>query len=198
MPSRRRGACPPLAQRAASEYARDVGIFRRNPGPSPQQFWAEVERRREERVILFSLGRYLQGVGGFPPQCWGVIYLSESAICFRTFPQSNWLSALLGGNRGAPAGSVPERRSTAGGDSGSGIGTADAEQEFCIALSTIDTVKLEGRGTILQRIFSPRFPTLRIERDDGTGSRTSVRIEIERDAVGFVDAIDKQMTSKER
>jgi len=139
-------------------------MFGTNRGPSPEEFWHQVEAERGEKVIKYSLAQYQGGWGEVVAPRWGLVYVTDSAFCFRTFPQRNWLSSLLGG------GEVP--------------GKSD-ELEFCIPRSQISAAEFRKPMSLLKKIFAPDPPTVRVACRDEYQAETTVTFQIDPGAREF-------------
>jgi hypothetical protein len=79
-----------------------MGIFslRRND-KEPDDFWREYEEKTGETIIARSLGQYISGWDEFGDvsdrnPIWGLIIATSGGFRFHHFPQTNWLSALIG------------------------------------------------------------------------------------------------------
>jgi len=139
-------------------------MFGTNRGPSPEQFWHQVEAERGETVIKYSLAQYQGGWGEVVAPRWGLVYVTDSALCFRTFPQRNWLSSLLGGG---------------------GSSEKSEELEFCILRSQISAAEFRKSESLLKKIFAPEPPTVRIACRDEHQAETTVTFQIDPGAREF-------------
>ena len=139
-------------------------MFGTNRGPSPEQFWHQVEDERGETVIKYSLAQYQGGWGEVVAPRWGLVYVTDSALCFRTFPQRNWLSSLLGGG---------------------GSSEKTEELEFCIPRSQISAAEFRKSESLMKKIFAPEPPTVRIACRDEYQAETTVTFQIDPGAREF-------------
>jgi hypothetical protein len=142
-------------------------------GPSPEEFWAEVERERGERVIKYSLGQYLGGWEDMMAPRWGLVYVTDSAICFRTFPQRNWFSALMG--------------------AGGGASEKSQEMELCLPRADIHGVELRKTTSLLKKIFAPDPPTIEISCRDEYHREVLVRFQIDPAAKEFLTILSQTL-----
>ncbi|HUX14423.1 MAG TPA: hypothetical protein VMW87_15450 [Spirochaetia bacterium] len=144
-------------------------MLRKSKGPTPEEFWGEVERERGEKVLKYSLAQYLGGMEELGAPRWGLIYVTESSLCFRTFPQRNWFSSILGGGGGAPG--------------------RDDEIEFCIVRTEITEARFRKTTSILKKIFAPEPPIIEIDCVDEYHRQTTIRLQIDPGAKEFADLL---------
>ena len=75
-------------------------MLRRN-SKSPDQFWSEYEEKIGEKVLAFSLAKYLSGWEEFDKQgrvdLWGLIIVSSGGFRFHHFPKRHWLDFMSSG-----------------------------------------------------------------------------------------------------
>lgn len=140
-------------------------MLRKSQGPSPEEFWSGVEQERGEKVVKYSLAQYLGGMEELAAPRWGLIYVTESALCFRTFPQRNWFSSILTGGGARPG--------------------KDEEMEFCILRSDIGAARYRKTGSLLKKIFAPEPPMVEVDCVDEYHRQTTLRLQIDPDAAEF-------------
>ena len=61
---------------------------------STETFWKEMAESLGENVLSYTLGQY---IGGLEPEgpLWGILYMTETRLFFRHFPQQSWISSLV-------------------------------------------------------------------------------------------------------
>ena len=62
-------------------------------GRDAEAFWNDTEAKIGESVVAFGLAQYLSG-GGEEGPLWGLVYLTETRLFFRHFPQTGWFQAI--------------------------------------------------------------------------------------------------------
>jgi hypothetical protein len=144
-------------------------MLRKNQGPTPEEFWSGVEQERGEKVVKYSLAQYLGGMEELAAPRWGLVYVTESALCFRTFPQRNWFSAILSGG-GARAGK-------------------DEELEFCILRSAVVETRYLKTKSLVKKIFAPEPPVVEVDCTDEYNRQTTLRLQIDPDAAEFAELL---------
>jgi hypothetical protein len=113
---------------------------------SPEEFWRRTEEELGETVLLYTIGKCLEGCGADETDVWGLFFVTGRALYFRHFPTANWFSAMMQ--------SVTEPSSPR-----EGI-------YFSIPRERIDAVSVERERSLLRRILSYSPPALRIRYRD--------------------------------
>jgi hypothetical protein len=136
-----------------------------------EQFWNDYSAKLGEKVLRFSLGRYVSGVAGFDGVSWGLVIVTDAGLRFHHFPHENWMSSLIrvGGSRGQ----------------------TDTEKSFFIPKSWILGSELIKEKSLLNRILSPSVPRLVVRyrpEETETGECTMIA-EIDRDAEELAEAV---------
>jgi hypothetical protein len=62
-----------------------------------KKFWDEFEKGIGEKVQARALAEYISGIEEVPPNLWGLLVASESALRFEHNAQDSWLRKLIGG-----------------------------------------------------------------------------------------------------
>jgi hypothetical protein len=136
-----------------------------------EKFWNEYSARLGEKVLRFSLGRYVSGVAGLDGVSWGLVIVTDAGLRFHHFPHENWMSSLIrvGGNRGQ----------------------TDTEKSFFIPKGRILGSALIKEKSLLNRILSPSVPRLvvRYSPEDTLSGELTMIAEIDRDAEELADAL---------
>jgi hypothetical protein len=61
---------------------------------SPDEFWADYEKKTGDKVLAFCLGQYVSGWDEFDRPLWGLLIATEGGFRFHHFPHEGWLQAL--------------------------------------------------------------------------------------------------------
>jgi hypothetical protein len=61
---------------------------------SPDEFWADYEKKAGDKVLAFCLGQYISGWDEFERPLWGLLIATEGGFRFHHFPHEGWLQAL--------------------------------------------------------------------------------------------------------
>ncbi|MDR2403541.1 MAG: hypothetical protein LBD78_05880 [Spirochaetaceae bacterium] len=111
----------------------------RKQDPDPATFWREYEERSGEKVLAYSLGRYISGWDAYEEPLWGLVIATEGGFRFHHFPHEGWLQALS--------------RLGAGGE-------APKEKTIFISRDRILSVELRTETSWLKKLLLPRPPVL--------------------------------------
>lgn len=60
-----------------------------------KKFWQKKEEEIGESIQGKSIAEYMEGYQDFNKHCWGLLYYTNSAFYFQTFPRKNWLMSLI-------------------------------------------------------------------------------------------------------
>jgi hypothetical protein len=122
---------------------------------SPEEFWRRTEEELGEQVLLYTIGKCLEGCGADDTEVWGLFFVTERALYFRHFPSSNWFSAIMQ--------NVTEPTSPR-----EGI-------YFSIPRERIEAVAVQRETSLLRRILSYSPPALRVDYRDQYNIDTVLR-----------------------
>ena len=61
-----------------------------------EKYWEEKEQEIGEKIIGKDMSEYLGGFGELKEKLWGLLYYSQKAFYFQTFPRRSWFASLLG------------------------------------------------------------------------------------------------------
>ncbi|MDR1950553.1 MAG: hypothetical protein LBQ38_14280 [Spirochaetaceae bacterium] len=117
-----------------------MAIFmNRKPDTDPAKFWREYGERYGEKVLAYSLGRYLSGWDGYDEPLWGLAIATDGGFRFHHFPHEGWLQALS--------------RMTSGGE-------GPKEKTIFIPRDRLFSAELRIETSWLKKIFTPHPPIL--------------------------------------
>lgn len=74
------------------------GGSKRGEDSSTERFWKDTETKIGEAVLAYGLAQYISGEEDDGP-LWGIIYLSETRLFFRHFPQTSWFVSIMANTR---------------------------------------------------------------------------------------------------
>lgn len=140
-----------------------------------ERFWRDTEQRLGEKVHLYSLGQYLGGYGEVRPGCWGLFFISDSALHFQTFPNENWFGAIFRG--------VTRNRRQA----------TESEMEFSLPQASISEVRLLSAPSWWKRLFSPQPPTVVVRYIDENGQEADLRFAMDMKVKEFIALLDARI-----
>ena len=133
-------------------------LFRKEE-KSPDVFWREYEEKIGEKILAYSLGKYLSGWEEFDSQgwtgIWGLIIASSGGFRFHHLPQRHWLDFFSHFN-----GSESSR-----------------EKAFFIAKDLIISAGLHKESRWWKKITAPAAPKLVIQFRDDSGNERLLLLE---------------------
>jgi hypothetical protein len=134
---------------------------------SPEEFWADYEKRIGEKVLSFHLGKYISGWPAFdaPNGLWGLIMATGGGFRFHHFPHEGWLQAVTRVTTGAEA---------------------PSEKTIFIPLSRIVRSELRVQKGWLKKIFFSRPPVLVIRYLGENGTEQELLAETEYKAAAMI------------
>ncbi len=141
-----------------------------------ERFWHETEARLGERILLYSLGQYLSGYSDVRNGCWGLFFISESALHFQTFPSQNWFSAIFRGLA----------RSRANRE-------AETEMAFALPQASISDVRLQNEQSWWRRLVSPQPPIVDVRYIDEDGKEADLRFSMDMKVKDFVNLLSARI-----
>jgi hypothetical protein len=130
----------------------------------PVVFWKDYEARIGQKILRYSLGRYLSGWDEFREELWGLAIIAEGGFRFHHFPHENWLSFMS--------------------RSGSGR-EAPVEKLFQIARESFTGVELVVERSWLKRLLSPSQPVIRLSYRKVDGGDGVVMLEVDKEPEAF-------------
>ncbi len=109
-----------------------------------ESYWNDMSESVGEPVVAYNLGQYLGGMDTAGP-LWGLIFITDTRLFFRHYPQENWFASI-----------ITNRRSRRG-----------EEVAFELPLSEARLSEPPAR-TLLERLFSSRPRACTLSLPDGT------------------------------
>jgi hypothetical protein len=134
-------------------------------------FWQAIEKQLGEPVLEKAFGQYVSGWPEWDLPCWGIFFLTPSALHFRHFKQENWFASML---------------------TSAGRRKADDEREFRISRSDIaDIARKPSPEGLLRFLFTPDPKAVLTIRPADTGER-KLAVRIEQNPEAFFRALEKR------
>lgn len=136
-----------------------------------EKFWNDYSAKLGEKVLRFSLGRYVSGVAGLDGESWGLVIVTDAGLRFHHFPHENLMASLMRMGRSG--------------------GQTDTEKTFFIPKGRIIGSELVKEKSLLIRLFSPSSPRLVVKyrpEDTETGELTMIA-ELDHDAENLAAAM---------
>jgi hypothetical protein len=121
----------------------------RKKDKGPEEFWREYEEKTGEKVLAFSLGRYLSGWEEEPEEMWGLLIATDAGFRFHHFAHEGWLDAMM--------------RATKGGE-------PPKEKTLFIPRARILGAEARKETSLLKRLLSPNFPRFILRYTDESGA----------------------------
>jgi hypothetical protein len=141
-------------------------------GKSPEQFWREYEASTGEKVLSYTLGKYISGYGEFDGTAigglWGLLIATAGGFRFHHFPHEGWIQALS--------------RIATGGD-------APSEKTIFIPAVRIVSADIHIEKRLWKRIFMPSQPLLRLCYRDQNNEKKELLAETDRGALALAEAL---------
>jgi len=149
-----------------------MGIFTlKRDNNNPENFWREYEEKTGEKIIARGLGQYVSGWDGFGDSgnnpLWGLIIATSGGFRFHHFPQTNWLTALVGLDGGE-----------------------QKEKTIFIHREKIISANLSKETKWYRKILSPGVPRLLIRYIDETGTERNLLFNTDYKSEGIAEAIN--------
>ncbi|MDR1786739.1 MAG: hypothetical protein LBR23_09815 [Spirochaetaceae bacterium] len=119
----------------------------------PAEFWRQYEEEHNERVLAFSLGRYISGWDLYPAPFWGILIATTGGFRVHHFAQESWLQALS--------------RSAAGGE-------GPKEKTIFIPKDRITGVEFLKQKGFLRNLLFYRPPRMVVHYRDDSGAEASL------------------------
>ncbi|MDR2027939.1 MAG: hypothetical protein LBP93_00225 [Treponema sp.] len=107
----------------------------------PAEFWRDYEKRYGEKVLAFTLGRYISGWASYETPLWGLLIATGGGFRFHHFPHEGWIDAIS--------------RITTGGE-------APQEKTIFIPKGWLVSVELRIEKSWWKKILSPHPPRLSV------------------------------------
>jgi hypothetical protein len=152
-------------------------LITKKPAQSPEEFWADYEKKTGEKVLCFALARCISGCSAYKEALWGLAIATDKSFIFHHFPQEGWLTLL---SRAATGGPGPE------------------EVVVKIPLQNVTSCRLEKDKGWFQRIFKTAPPRLIITYSDDAGLPSSIIVEITGKAEELAEAVEKSISRSGR
>jgi hypothetical protein len=127
-------------------------------GMNPDEFWAEYQEKIGEKVLAFTLGRYVSGWSEFKSPLWGLLIVCENTFRFHHFPHENWIDSITRNMRG---GDFPK------------------EQTLELPREQIVSVEVVKDASIWKRIIFPSPPRVRLRFNDAASREQSLVFEVD-------------------
>jgi hypothetical protein len=128
---------------------------------SPDEFWADYEKKTGDRVLAFCLGQYMSGWDEFERPLWGLLIATEGGFRFHHFPHEGWLQALARIGTG---------------------GEGPKEKVFFLPRDRIVSAELRLEKTWWRKLLSPRQPLFVIRYLRQNGAEGELIVETEKKA----------------
>jgi hypothetical protein len=139
-------------------------------GKDPAEFWREYEAQIGEKVLAYSLGRYLRGWAGLDLPLWGLLIVSSGGFRFHHFPHESWWEVLS--------------RTTTGGD-------APKEKTIFIPKERLIAAEFRIERSWWKQLLFASPPLLLIRSVTEEGLETTLVVETEKKAAVLVDRIQE-------
>jgi len=143
------------------------------------RFWREYEERLGEKILKYSLGKYLTGWKEFEGPLWGLAIVTEGGFRFHHFPHENWIVALsrLGG----------------------GGGETPKEKTLFVPRVKIRSYQVIREKSWWKRLLTPSSPRVMITYSDGENGTPEAEavlvVEIDQDSVELENALKSLVTA---
>jgi hypothetical protein len=141
-------------------------------GKNPEQFWREYEASTGEKVLFYTLGKYLSGCdefnGGPIDGLWGLLIATVGGFRFHHFPHEGWIQALS--------------RIATGGD-------APSEKTIFIPAARIISADVHIEKKLWKRILMPSQPLLKLRYRDQNNEEKELLAETDRAAPALAEAL---------
>jgi hypothetical protein len=123
------------------------------------QFWRDYEAKTGEKVLKFSLGRYVTGWKGFREPLWGLAIVTEGGFRFHHFPHEGWIIAMsrIGGGGGA----------------------APTEKTLFVPREKFRAYEVRREKSLLKRLFTPASPKVELRYADENGDEAVLVVELD-------------------
>jgi hypothetical protein len=127
----------------------------------PAEFWRDYENRYGEKVLAFTLGRYISGWAQYDMPLWGLLIATDGGFRFHHFPHEGWIQAVS--------------RVTTG-------GKAPQEKTIFIPKGWFVSVELRMEQVWWKKILSPHPPRLSIRYRNAEGAEAEFLAETDQKA----------------
>jgi hypothetical protein len=135
---------------------------------SPDEFWADYEKKTGDKVLAFCLGQYLSGWDEFDRPLWGLLIATDGGFRFHHFPHEGWLQALARIGTG---------------------GEGPKERTLFLPGDRIVSAELRLEKKWWRKLFSPRPPLLVIRYRREDGAEAELAVETEKKAQAIADRL---------
>jgi hypothetical protein len=132
-------------------------LMKRRQDEDPAKFWREYEERCGEKVLAYSLGRYVSGWDDYDEPLWGLVIATEGGFRFHHFPHEGWLQAIS--------------RVTTGGET-------PKEKTIFIPTERILAAELRIEKSWIKKLLVPRPPVLAVRYRKALGIETEAAAEL--------------------
>jgi hypothetical protein len=126
----------------------------RLPEKDSEQYWKKKEDDIGEKIKGRMIAEFIDGYQNFSGPILGILFYTESAFYFQTFPKKNWFLPLL-----KPGGSL----------------CRDKLLNFCIPWSNVKKIDFPPRKNPFLRLFLPQEYRIFIDYQNN-GNRTNLAI----------------------
>ena len=144
----------------------------KEPEKNPDIFWREFEEKTGEKVLAYSLGKYLSGWEEFDrfniTRLWGPLITTSGGFRFHHFPQRYWFEAFAS----------------------LGKDESPREKTFFLPKSQIMEARIMKESKWWKKIFSPSVPKLLIHYRDDSGNEHQLLLEIDFKAKGIIESLN--------
>jgi hypothetical protein len=141
----------------------------------PSEFWRDYEKRYGEKVLAFTLGRYVSGWDQYNQPMWGLLIATDGGFRFHHFPHEGWLEVF-------------SRISTGG--------EAPKEKTIFIPQGWFISVELRLEKVWWKKILTPCPPTLSIRYRNAEGVEDEFLAETDRKAETLLSHLLKPVVTE--
>jgi hypothetical protein len=127
----------------------------------PAEFWRDYETQNGEKVLAFTLGRYISGWPSYDMPLWGLVIATDGGFRFHHFPHESWIEAV---SRVTTGGKAPE------------------EKTIFIPKGWLISVELRTEKRWWKKLLSPYPPRLVLRYRNAEGVEAELLAETDRKA----------------